>query len=235
MQPRDLPAVFRVRLHKDDPRTAIYFHAEDRQLPTVVFGPFVDRGAVVTPCYWGSHWPLARGQTTGGAINDRIHTSPAHNSVMSWAFQRPPPLRQTRLRTLDTLGRSKPMVVQSWVWLIGLTDVSDEGLLEHARSFGQPPALDLQGARLEAESYAPERRAIRLVAEGSSVTMIVRPTPVCANPVFEIRDAPSQLLHVELDEAALPSTNWAWDGKTLWLDTILRKQTTLRLGFGRSS
>ena len=233
LQSRDMPVVYRVRLHKDDPMTAVYFHPEDRRLPPVVYGPFKDAGMVVTPCYWGSHWPLARGQTTGGAINDRIHATPAHNSVMTWARQRPPPLRQSHLQTLDTLGRSKPMVVQTWSWLIGLTDANDERLLERARSFGEPPALELQGARLVAEPYSPERRAIRLVAEAPSVTAILHPAVACVNPVFEIQNAPSQLLKVGLDGTSLPGAKWAWDGKTLWLDAILRERATLRLDFGR--
>jgi len=28
----------------------------DRQFPEVIFAPFSDRGQIVTPCYWGSHW-----------------------------------------------------------------------------------------------------------------------------------------------------------------------------------
>ena len=39
----------------------------------------------MTPCYWGSHWPLARGNSTGNKIDDRIAFTPCHNSVMSWA------------------------------------------------------------------------------------------------------------------------------------------------------
>jgi hypothetical protein len=231
MQSRDLPAVYRVRLHRDDPRTAIYFHPEDRRLPPVVYGPFKDAGQVVTPCYWGSHWPLARGQTTGGAINDRIHAGPAHNSVMSGARQRPPPLRETRVQTLDTLGRSKPMRVQTWAWLIGLTDATDARLLEWARSFSSPPTLHLTGARLETESFAPERRAIRVVAEAPKITLKLQPAYVCANPVFEFRNAPARVLHVMLDESILARDNWAWDGKTLWLNVTLHQPATLRFAF----
>ena len=47
--------------------------------------PFFDAGQMVTPCYWGSHWPLARGNSTGNKIDDRIQFTPCHNSVMSWA------------------------------------------------------------------------------------------------------------------------------------------------------
>ena len=44
--------------------------------PAVIFGPFSDRGQIVTPCYWGSHWPLARGNATGSTIDDRDRTDP---------------------------------------------------------------------------------------------------------------------------------------------------------------
>jgi len=233
LQSRDLSAVYRVRLHKDDPMTAIYFHPEDRRLPPVVFGPFKDAGSIVTPCYWGSHWPLARGQTTGGAINDRIHFSPAHNSVMTWAKQRPPPLRETHLQAIDTLGRSRPMRVQTWAWLIGLTDMSDARLLEWAHSFSATPSLELTGARLESESTAPERRAIRLVAEKPLITLMLRPAGVCVNPVFEIRNAQSRLSRVTLNESAVPSDSWVWDGKTLWLDLTLHDPAILRLAFSK--
>ena len=38
--------------------------------------PFSDGGQMVTPCYWGSHWPLARGNSTGSKIDDRIAVHP---------------------------------------------------------------------------------------------------------------------------------------------------------------
>lgn len=232
LQSRNLPAVYRVRLHKDDPLTAIYFHPQDHRLPPVVYAPFMDAGRIVTPCYWGSHWPLARGQSTGGAINDRIHVSPAHNSVMSWAMQRPPALREASFDSLDTLGHSRPMRVQTWVWLIGLTDSTDSRLLQWAQSFGSPPSLErLSGARLASESFAPERRAIHLIAEAPAITFTLRPQVVCVNPVFEIRNVASRFLRVTLDESPLPRESYAWDGKTLWLNIILREPATLRLAF----
>ena len=233
MRSRDQPAVYRVRLHKDESAAAVYFHPEDRKLPPLVYGPFMDAGRVVTPCYWGSHWPLARGQTTGGAINDRIHATPAHNSVMTWAMQRPPPLRETRLQTLDTLGRSKTMQRQTWAWLIGFTDADDARLLEWARSFSAPPGLRLTGAGLESESYALERRAIRIRAEAPSIAITLQPSGVCVNPVFEIRNAPQRLARVVLDGATLPSAKWAWDGTALWLDATLRGSANLRIDFAK--
>jgi hypothetical protein len=233
LQSRDLPAVYRVRLHKDDPLTAIYFHPEDRRLPPVVYEAFKDAGRLVTPCYWGSHWPLARGQTTGGAINDRIHGSPAHNSVTSWARQRPPPSRDARLQAVDTLGRSKPMRVQTWAWLIGLSDAVDARVLEWARSFASPPSLELAGARLDSEPFAPERRAMRVVAEGPLVTLTLRPAGVCVNPVFEVRNATSRLSRVVLNGSSLSRDKWACDGKALWLNVTLHEPATLRLAFSK--
>jgi hypothetical protein len=234
LKTRDEPVVYRVRMHNDDPMSAVYFHAQERRLPPIVYRPFIDDGQIVTPCYWGSHWPLARGQSTGGSINDRIHATPAHNSVITWAMQRPPALRETRLATIDTLGRSRPMQVQTWFWLIGLTDAGDSDLLERARSFSAPPAIvKLTGARLESESFAPERRAIRLIADDSTIALTLQPASICVNPVFEIRGALPNLSQVMLDESPIAAERFAWDGHTLWLNITLRKPARLRLEFGK--
>ncbi len=159
VQSRDVPAIYRVRLHNDEQLSAIYFNPLERKLPPAIFAPFFDKGEVVTPTYWGSHWPLARGKTTGNAIDDRVQFSPCHNSVMSWARQRPTPVQTAQVETSDTLGRTKSMLVQTWVWLIGMSDADDARLLQWAHSFAQPPPLELDGARLEADSYIPQRRA----------------------------------------------------------------------------
>ena len=74
---RRAPAIYRIRFHKDEPAAAIYFHAGDNRFPKAPFAPFHDRGYLVTPAYWGSHWPLSRGKTTGMSIDDRIRFSPA--------------------------------------------------------------------------------------------------------------------------------------------------------------
>ena len=188
-QSRDVPAIYRVRLHKDEPLAAVCFNPRERKLPATIFPPFSDQGRIVTPTYWGSHWPLARGKTTGWAIDDRVRFTPCHNSVMSWARCRPEPVRTARLETLDTLGRSKPMIVQTWAWLIGMSDADDARLLRWAASFAKPPALELDGARLEAGSYVPERRAIRLIVESDAVTIGIKPDVACVNPVFELSGA----------------------------------------------
>jgi hypothetical protein len=231
LRSRDLPALFRVRFHRDEPTTAVYFHPTEKKLPQVAFAPFEDGGQVVTPCYWGSHWPLARGQTTGGSINDRIHHTPCHNSLLSWARERPAALREARLQTIDTLGRAKPMVVQTWAWLIGLSDAPNGRLLDWARSFSTPPSLAFEGARLDTEPFVPERRAIRIVAERPSVTIALTPSEVCVNPVFEIRSAPRNLTRVSVDGSPLNSDLWTWDGRTLWLDLTLHETAKLNLEF----
>jgi|tagenome__1003787_1003787.scaffolds.fasta_scaffold20728643_2 hypothetical protein len=180
-----------------------------------IYAPFMDAGRNVTPCYW-EVIGRSRALNQRAAINDRIHVSPVHNSVMSWAMQRPPALREASFASVDTLGHSRPMRVQTWVWLIGLTDTADSRLLQWAQSFGSPPSLErLTGVRLSSESFAPEREAIHLIAEAQSITVRLRPLGVCVNPVFEIRNAPSQLLRVTLDESPLPRESYASDGKTL--------------------
>ena len=233
---RGMPAVYRVRMHKDDTATAVYFNPLDPHLPPYPFAPFYDRGQMVTPAYWGSHWPLARGKTTGGSIDDRIYVSPSHNSIMSWGRSRPTPNRTARIEDIDTLGRSKTMTVESWVWLIGMTDTSDEHLLDWARSFSRPPSVELKGAHLDFNSYVPERRAIRLVAEDQTVEITLTPTVKCVNPVFELEDAPRNLASVTLGSRPLvEAMEYVWDGHTLWLNAAIEQPTTLRLRFSKAS
>ena len=61
------------------------------------------------------------------------------------------------------------MTVRRWAWLIGMSDASDGRLRDRARSFATPLRFELEGARLEFDSYVPERRAIRLTStDGTS-------------------------------------------------------------------
>lgn len=230
LQSRNLPAVYRVRLHKDEPTAAVYFCPNDLQLPQHIFKPFEDSGRVVTPCYWGSHWPLARGQTTVARINDRIYSTPAANSVMSWAQQRPEPLRDASLQTLDSLGRSRPMRVQTWAWLISMTDAPDARLIDWARSFSAPPSVsDLKGARLAAEPYIPERRAIGLQAEAARIELTLTPGKVCVNPVLEITAWDGKSVDVWLGGRRLAPKDYAWDGRVLWIDSTFSEATHVRI------
>jgi hypothetical protein len=208
---------------------AVYFNPLDTKLPPAIFAPFFDKGQLVTPTYWGSHWPLARGKTTGWAIDDRVQFTPCHNSIMSWARSRPKPLRTAQMEALDTLGRSKPMLVQTWVWLIGMTGAGDDQLLQWARSFSTPPSLEVEGARLEANSYVPERRAIRLVVERPTVSIRIKPAGPCVNPVFELLAAPKVLSRVELAGRVLDPMQYAWDGQTLWISATVARDTKLQL------
>ncbi|MBN2294119.1 MAG: hypothetical protein JXM70_16955 [Pirellulales bacterium] len=230
LQSRGIPAIFRVHLHKNEPLTAIYFSPLDKKLPEIAYGPFYDKSQLVTPVYWGSHWPLARGNTTGGAIDARVSLTPAHNSIVTWGYyHRPTPLHTTHCEMLDALGRSKTMVTQIWAWLIGMSDADDARLLQWAHSFSKPPSLDVNGAQFDVESYAPDRRAIRLVVEGNHVTIKIKPDSACVNPVFELSDAPKKLSRVLLDGRVLDTKQYAWDGKTLWLNATITKPTNLQL------
>jgi hypothetical protein len=226
-----VPAIYRLRFHKDEALSAIYFNPNETKLPPAIFEPFFDAGQMVTPCYWGSHWPLARGNATGYAINDRVHITPCHNSVMSWAGQKPVPLNTSEVATLDTLGHSRRMLVRRWVWLVGMTGDGDARLRARARSFATPPSLEASGARLAFDTYVPERRALRVVAEGRRIGLTIRPGPPCVNPVFEIDAAPGGPLAVTLDGRPLDPARFAWDGHTLWLDATLEHESRLQLDF----
>jgi hypothetical protein len=227
------PAIFRLRLNRKEELSAVYFNPNETRLPPIVFAPFFDKGEMVTPCYWGSHWPLARGNSTGRAIDARIQFTPCHNSVMSWAGSCPVPIRTAEQMTLDALGRSRPMISRQWAWLIGMTDASDLQLLNWARSFATPPSLELRGGRLDFAAYAPERRALRLIARDRDVEITFKPGPPCVNPVLEWTGAPSGGIRVWLDDHPINSSHFAWDGRTLWVDATIEKPARMRLAFGR--
>jgi hypothetical protein len=229
---KHVPMVYRIRMEKRDTTTAIYFSPRDTTTPSV-FAPFYDRGELVTPAYWGGHWPLGRGQWTGSTINARIHSSPAHNSLMTWdRGNRPTPLAHAEFPMLDTLGRTRPMQLRRWVWLIAKTGASDETLLEWAHSFSDPPSIQVKGARIDFPSYIPERRAIRLIAQSTSIDIELTPIVHTINPVFEIDHAPRDLVAVTIDGKELPADSYAWDGGTLWMKASIGIcEATIRLRF----
>lgn len=228
------PLVYRAPLHSDDPNTAVYFNPRDPFDPAELtqFAPFFDEGEMVTPAYWGSHWPLSRGKTTGGAIDDRIRIAPSHNSLLSWAMNRPGPLSETKGEMVDALGQSREMRLQQWAWLIGYTAAADGEVLDMARSFAHPPHIErIAGARLEVESYNEARRALRMAVEDRDVRFTLTPKAVCINPVFELANAPRDLLGVSAGALQLGADDFAWDGHTLWLRATFRAPTTVRITF----
>lgn len=225
--------IYRIRLSKHDTLQGVQFCPWGGGPMPPGFGPFYDRGYLVTPTYWGGHWPLSRGLSTGAAISDRIRLSPAHNSIMTAADNRPQPIRSLRVQTRDALGQEKTMKRETWVWLIGMTDANDVELVRWARSFAQPPTLELDGARQDSEPYSPERRALRLVVEArGGITIVIKPAGCCVNPVFELRDAPKSIAKLQVGDRTLNPGQYAWDGRTLWLSAQLSQPTAVRLEFG---
>jgi hypothetical protein len=225
------PTIYRLRLNKQESASAIYFNPLDHHFPETIFAPFSDRGQIVTPCYWGSHWPLARGNATGSTIDDRISLTPCHNSVMTWARIKPDPVRAAQIVGLDAQGRSRLMSFRRWVWLIGMSDASDGELGIWATSFSFPPSLEVQGGKLDFDSYDPQRRALRLHVQHQNVTIQLKPRIKCVNPVFELLGAPGGPLTVRRDGAKMSPDFYAWDGRTLWLNATIREPAELRLEF----
>jgi hypothetical protein len=219
---RPEPRVYRVFDHKSDSTAAIYFNPGDIATP-FAFPHFCEDGEIVTPAYWGSHWPLSRGNTTGGAIDDRIFVSPAHSSLMTWGVPSmgnalPKPLLTGERQLLDTTGHSREVTIQRWAWLIARTDAQRDELVAWAHSFSSPPAIEVTGAQIDFPSYVQERRAMRLVVESRLVEVTLKPEVSCVNPVFELDQAPAELVEVRLDGNRLGSDAWAWDGTTLWVE-----------------
>ena len=74
VQSRDMPAIYRVRLHKDEPLAAVYFNPLDSKMPPAIFAPFFDRGS------W-SRRLLGQPLATGPRQDDRLgHRRPGRSS-----------------------------------------------------------------------------------------------------------------------------------------------------------
>ena len=226
------PPLYRIRFGTQEPLAAIYFNPGWTRLPVMALRPFYSQGQMVTPFYWGNHLPLARRKPTGHNIDDLASMTPAHNAMMSWGHRRPQPLESRTADMPDALGVTRKMQVEKWAWLIGLSDADDTRLLEWSRSFATPPQIQAEGARLHSPSYNTERRATLLTVEKPEVTLTITPSTPCVHPVFEFQDAPKTLSRVELNGHEIAATDYAWDGRTLWLNATLREDTTLRLKLG---
>lgn len=224
------PSIYRVRLHKKEPLSAISFNPNLFSKPRA-YGAFYDNGYIVSQAYWGGHWPLSRGYNTMWKIDESVWSGPSSNCSMTWATNRPKPIRSTVLETKDAFGTLKTMKEETWAWLIGMSDANDEELLQIAESFANPPALEIAGAKQDKEPYVSERRAMRLVVEKNKVTIMIKPGRCCVNPVFELLNAPKDLLKVKLGDRILPTDKYAWDGHSLWLNATIDKSEILDLQF----
>jgi hypothetical protein len=207
--------------HKQDPTGTIYFSPDDPTTPGA-YGAMYEHGQLVSPVYWGNHWPVTRGKWTGWSINDGIYAAPAHNSVAGWR-EMPSPLVTSELRMPNALGQTQNLVTQRWVALVARTDLPDAPLLDWAHSFAEPPSLELSGARMDFPSYSRERRALRLVAESASIGISLKPSTVTVNPVFELAGAARTLFEVELNGRSVSREYYTWDGSTLWLNATIRQ------------
>ena len=227
----EMPPLYRIRFGAREPLSAVYFNPGWTRLPVQAYQPFYSQGQMVTPFYWGNHLPLARRKPTGINIDDLASMTPSHNAMMTWGHRRPQPLESLVAAMPDALGVTRPMQVEKWAWLIGLSNADDACLLEWSRSFATPPKVEAAGARLGSPSYSTERRATLLTVEKPIVTLTITPTTPCVHPVFELRNTPKTLSRVELDGRELAASDYAWDGRVLWLNATLRSATTLRLKF----
>ncbi|MDD5708714.1 MAG: hypothetical protein PHR35_22600, partial [Kiritimatiellae bacterium] len=227
----DGPLLYRIHPNRQESLAAICYCPNLAAKPFHHFQPFHEQGIMVTPAYWGSHWPLNRGLDTGWSISDRISLGPAASSLIGWDRQNPQPIRRATVEAKDASGKASAMDRATYVWLIGMTDANDEILRHWARSFAQPPALELTGADPEAEWYAPERRALRLIVKNPIVTLGLKPAVPCVNPVFELSGAPNTLTRVVLDGKSVNRSDYAWDGSTLWLNATISHSAELKLTF----
>jgi hypothetical protein len=127
------------------------------------------------------------------------------------------------------------MQVEKWAWLIGLSEAGDARVLEWSRSLTTPPKVKAEDARLQSPCYNTERHATLLIVEKPIVSLTLQPTTPCVHPVFELHQVPKTLTRIELNGQALTAHDYARDDRTLWLNSTLCRETTLRVTFGGQS
>ena len=197
---RNLPAIYRIFQEKDDTASAIFFNP--RHVPKTA--------------YIYQH-RYKEGEPTAPSLGWRGEAGYGFSSLWTVIKDLPEPISVSTYPMLDTLGQSRGMMIRRWAWLIAKTDAPDEEVLEWAQSYSAPPSLEVTGAQIDFPSYVPERRAMRLVADSTSVEIKVKPATHCVNPVFELTGAPNALVGVTLNGEPLASDDFAWDGSTLWV------------------
>lgn len=224
------PIIYSIKIHRDEPLSAFSFNPLLTQKP-YAFPPIYDKGVRVTPAYWGGHWPLSQGFNTKYAINESLWSGPSHNSLTTWATKRPEPIRSNIIEMRNALGVQKKMKVETWTWLIGMANTSEDHLLHIAMSYAEPPTLDIQGGRVKPEIYSSERKALQIIAEKPIINIKLKPIQWTINPVFEISGSNKNIMSITMDDKPLSKNDYAWDGKTLWIQATLSKPTNLRLEF----
>lgn len=230
--PGEMPPLFRIRLHRNEPMSAVYFNPGWTGMPVHAYRPFYSEGQLVAPFYWGNHLPLTRMKPTGHNIDQqRADETLAHNAMMTWGHHRPKPIESRVAEMPDALGVTRPMQVEKWAWLIGMSDSDDVRLLEWGRSFATPPQVEAKGATLQFPAYNSERRATLLTVDKPIVSLTIKPATPCVHPVFELHHAAKGLTRIELNGRALASHEYAWDGHTLWLNRTLSSEASLTLVF----
>lgn len=230
LKSRGEAAIFRARLHKDEKATAIYYCPADKDIPQHIYAPFHDSGFVVTPCYWGSHWPLSRGQTTCWSISDLVNQTPAANSILTWDIQQSAPLRDASYPTINAKGQSAFMRFRTYAWLIGFNSSPDSDVIRKAMSFACAPSVSvIQGGQPAPEPYSPERASIAIEAEAPEMEIALLPVNVCINPVVEISGWEGKSIKLWVDGSLRNANSYAWDGKVLWIQGTFSGKTLIRV------
>ena len=225
------PAAYRVRFNRHDPETLVYFNPNDLAFPPVVFGPFFDRGEMVTPAYWGSHWPLARGNATGSKIDSRIDITPSHNSLLSWAKQQPTPTHARDQFMRDTLGVEKTMRIKRWAWLVGVTDQSDEQVIKSAKAYAFPPDAVVAGGRVSDPLSFIERRALAIEIHQPTVQITLTPKHPADSLALEINGTNQDPESITIDGQPLDPEHYDCHRHIIWIRHPFHKTTRIELQF----
>jgi hypothetical protein len=218
------PAVFRINWSKKDSNTPVMV-SRNFQHFIVQYDGWKEDGRYVSPSYWGVHYPVTRGLPTCVQAPPGWRERPGHASLTAVETE---PVRRRMI--------SKTHELVEWAWLIGNTSAPDSEVLEAARSWIDPVAVEPWEGLLSASFDALER-GYRLRSNGARTVKVKFTgdgTQTIFNPVFIVEDYPYTDVEITVNgqrpavfQAGRESTYGrdtlvVWIGQSIPADAVVR-------------
>lgn len=188
------PTVYRVHL-KNNPYTPVMVTPNLEKQSS--FDGWQNKKRYVSPSYWGDHWPVTRGFETRNFVPEFYKVCPTHASLVS-----------TYHKPLKVTPTDDGMEMTHWVWLLGITNGTDEQVLKMARNFLTPPQIVPQKNLTSADYDMKQRAYVLNVKKGASdVQFSVKGNEEILHPVFVLKNTAVKNIKMFVDNEPVLSGN----------------------------
>lgn len=189
-----------------------------------------EKGEYVSPCYWGTHWPVTRNLQTVRHIPQGWEEGPAHASLISMIHQ---PLREEKV--------SSSINKTIWAHLVGAIkeDESDEKLLLIASSWLDPGEVKSETRGIEAKGFDLLQKAyiLECSAPSDTIRLDLIPNDKLVNPAFLILNFAGEISAVSVGSETLDPQTYRWgieeEGNRknliLWLERVIEEPIEIKI------